>query len=233
MSDQDKLLLDPQLGPFYMEHGDEFIPVGFEEALERLADCMGLYRVRSNIGEVDGTTVTVGHYDLTLYVQEEWVKFSDPANPPRRGFFLSSRSASAAAGRAAEEVVHSKVLWRCTFDGAIVKRSIPFWQAIEESKIVRPRGVASDDLVLELSNGLLVCVESKASFNGKAPFQRFRAKAVTQLQATVGANASVSHVALAFADLKKRDVLLIGVRRDTLMGVGLKAVEAAYASLQP
>jgi hypothetical protein len=214
-----------------MEHGDEFIPVGFEESLERLADTMGAYRVRSNIRELDGLAITIGHYDLTMYVQEEWDKFNDVDNPPRRGFFLSSRSASAAAGRAAEEVVLQKLLWRCKFDGPDAPNCIPFWQAVDEGKVVRPRGVASDDIVLELSDGTLACVESKASFNGKAPFGRFRAKAAAQLKATVEANPSVAHAVLAFVDLKGHEVLVLSVGRREMLTEGVTAVERVYREL--
>lgn len=214
-----------------MEHGDEFIPLGFEESLERLADTMGAYRVRSNISELDGLTLTIGHYDLTLYVQEEWDKFNDPENPPRRGFFLSSRSASAAAGRAAEEVVLQKLLWRCKFDEATVKRTIPFWQAVDEGTIMRPRGVASDDIVLELSDGSLACVESKASFNGKAPFQRFKTKAATQIRATAEANPQVSWAVLTFVDLKNQEVLTLSVERQEILDVGVAAVDKARSVL--
>lgn len=232
MPDNDDLLLDPQLGPFYMEHGDEFIPVGFEESLKRLADCMGVYKVRSNLPDLHGLAITIGHYDLTLYIQEEWDKFIDPEHPPRRGFFLSSRSASAAAGRAAEEVVLGKLLWRCQFGDTSAPTCMPFWQAVDEGKIMRPQGVASDDIVLELGDGSLVCVESKASFNGKAPFQRFRTKAVTQLRATVEANSQVVHVVLSFVDLKGHDVAVLALDRATLLADGLKAVETAHSSVQ-
>lgn len=226
MGPPDDLPLDPRLGPFYIEHGDEFIPLGFEESLERLADCMGRYQIISNFTELNGEQVTVGHYDLTQYVQAEWDKFSDPTNPPRRGFFLSSRSASASAGRAVEEIVLSKLLWRCHFGDLTVMRCVPFWQAVDEGTVTRPRGVASDDIVLELSDGTAVAVESKASFRGDSPYRRFRVKAVQQLSATCRANPSIAHVVLAFVDLTRRDALVLTVDRNALMTQGVEHLDS-------
>lgn len=227
----DSSWLDPQLGPFYMEHGDEFIPLGFEDSLERLADCMGQYSVRSNFTTLNGMRLIIGHYDLTQYIQEEWDKFSDLDNPPRRGFFIASRSASAAAGRAAEEVVLRKILWRCHFGDLTVGRCLSFWQAFDEGKVSRPRGVASDDIILELSDGSIVAVESKSSFKGSAPFNRFKSKAVAQLMATTTSNPSIAHVILAFVDLQAHTILLITMDRSSLLSEGLDAVELAFAGI--
>ncbi|MBL8060753.1 MAG: hypothetical protein JNK63_08580 [Chthonomonas sp.] len=228
---EDEELFDQQLGPFYDDHGPEIIPSGFDEAHERLLDCLGEFSVRSNQPELHGLKVSITHYDLTRFIQEEWDRLNNPEKPPRKGFILSSLSPSAAAGRAAEEVVLQKLCWRLLFGSTSVARTIAFWDAVDEGLLVRPRGVASDDIVLELSDGSLACVEAKASFNGKAPFMRFRTKAVSQLQATLQANPKVSHAVLAFVDLKNRDVLLVSARRDELLEQGTSAVEQIVSNL--
>lgn len=222
----DETEFDQQLGPFYMEHGEEFVPVGFEESLERVAETMGTYLVRSNMPQIDGISIAIGHYDLTKYIQAEWDKFTDPANPPRRGFVLSGRSPSVAAGRAAEEIVLERLLWRCKFDSVEVVRVVPFWDLLDEGKIIRPKGQASDDIRLELTDGSIVVVESKASFNGRAPFGRFKARAIAQATSTVLANPHAAHAVLAFVDLKNRSVIVLSTDRESL----LSRSEGAFAA---
>lgn len=227
----DEMEFDQQLGPFYMEHGEEILPTGFEEAVEQLASTMGSFSVKSNIVELHDLDLTIGPYDLTKFIQSEWDKFVDEDNPPRRGFLLSSRSPSWAAGRAAEEIVLEKLLWRCLLNGERAVRIVPYWELIDEGTLIRPKGIGSDDICMCYPDGSITVVESKASFNGKAPFARFKGKAVRQLIATCNANACVERTVLAFVDLKARSVVVIAIERAELLTDGLNRVEGLAAMI--
>src|SRR5437016_1745125 len=104
-----KFDFDQKLGPFYEQHGPEIVPAGFEESLELLGETLGAYQVEVREPSLQGDLL-ITHYDLTKYIQDDWdrVTKQDPNDPPRRGFFISGRSPSAAAGRAAEEILLSK-----------------------------------------------------------------------------------------------------------------------------
>ena len=155
-----KFDFDQKLGPFYDNHGPEIVPAGFEESLALLGETLGSYQVVTSEPSLQGD-MAITHYDLTKYIQDDWdrVNKNDPNDPPRRGFFISGRSASAAAGRAAEEILLAKLLWRFETETIKAEEVLGFYSAVDAGIIKRPKGSASDDLVVKLSDGSLMLVE--------------------------------------------------------------------------
>jgi hypothetical protein len=197
----------PQLGPFYESHGAEIIPCEFEEAMERMTDTLGTYEVRSNLTSLPDR-LDISPYELTKYIQEEWDRLTGPQEAetefPRRGFLLSSRSPSHAAGRAAEEIVLAQLLWQIDFGTVKTGQVYWFYDALDQGLVCKPSGVGCDDYLVQLTNGTYLLVEVKASLRGKP--DRFITKAIRQLRATSEVNPAISHIAIALIDLAKKTV---------------------------
>lgn len=224
---------DLQLGPFYASHGEEIIPSGYEESGDRLIETMGNYRLKSNIQGLPGL-VRIGTYDLTRYIQEDWDRLSPELGSsvgefPRRGFLMSSRSASQAAGRAAEEIVLEKILWRVEIDG---RSGQVFWfyDAVDQGLIVKPKGVGSDDFLLRFDDNEYALVESKASFRGKV--DRYVEKASRQLAITCEANNCIRFVMLALIDLNIKTVRIVLLDREQFLNSPLIRLREALRSLE-
>lgn len=205
----------PRLGPFYEKHGAEIVPSGFEEAMDRMADTIGDFRVSSNLTSLP-REVSIGHYDLTRYIQTEWDRLTNDIEPdtdfPRRGFLLSSRSASHAAGRAAEEIVLEQLLTHCEVDGERATSVLWFYDALDSGVIIKPAGTCSDDYLVKLASSQYLLVESKASFV-RAP-DSYVTKAAKQIAATCAVNPCVTYAALALTDLKRKTIRLGAIHVD-------------------
>lgn len=232
MNPGDEEGFDQQLGPFYETHGPEIIPSGFEEAIERLADIMGTYAVTSNLNCFPDR-LTIGHYDLTKYIQEEWDRLTNPGDAavdfPRRGFLMSSRSASQAAGRAVEEIILEKLLWKLEVD--TVKAGVVHWfyDACDAGLVRKAAGIGSDDFLVELSDGRSVLVESKASF--RASPEKYLDKASRQLLATCKENPSIVFVVVGLTDLTKKTIKFVGLSTSSFVGSPLATLRAELNSL--
>ena len=101
-----------------------------------------------------------------------------------------------------------------------------FWDAVDQDMIARPKGSASDDLVLVLQNGETVIVEAKSSF-GKGSVNRYCRKAISQLVATVRHNPSASTAILALLDYKMKQIAITFMGRRQI----LESTEEAFSAL--
>lgn len=226
---------EPQLGPFYLEHGEEFFPVGFEEAVERVADSLGVYQVRSNANLP--SEVSVNHYDLTKFIQSDWDRLSAsegvaPIERERRGFLLSSRSSSQASGRVAEEIILRKLLEEFKYEALQATEVLWFYEALDSGFVSKARGLGSDDFVVKLSSGGLMLVESKASFAPGSKPERYIKKAAQQLLAAVKANDGVALVALCLLDLARKSVKVAVVPEPEFSNHPLASIQQAFQQIE-
>lgn len=63
---------DYTLGPFYDQDGTDILPCTTEATDELLAECMGYYRLKSNMAAWGNTTVLLSNQALTEYIQKNW-----------------------------------------------------------------------------------------------------------------------------------------------------------------
>lgn len=208
-------LLGPRLGPFYEGHGPEIIPLGYEESLERLAEALGVYAVRSNLHELDGISLEIDHYDLTYFIQEDWDRVCAGNSP--RGFLLATRGGAYAAGRVAEEVILRRLLRPALIFGQTACDVAAFWKYEDRGLVVRAKGCRSDDLVVELADGRLGAVESKATFKGTRYLHRALTKVAVQLSATLHANPVLSFVLVGLIDISDHRLAIAGTERASFM----------------
>lgn len=222
-------LLGPRLGPFYDSHGPEIIPLGYEESLERLAQALGVYAVRSNLEELDGIRLEIDHYDLTHFIQEDWDRVCAGDSP--RGFLLASRAGAYAAGRVAEEVILRRLLRPALILGQPVHDVASFWEYEDRGLVVRAKGCRSDDLLVELDDGRLGTAESKATFKGTQYLRRSLTKAGVQLAATLQANPRVSFVMVGLIDISGRRLAIAAAERPSFIADPRRFREVAEALL--
>lgn len=223
---------DQQLGPFYETHGEEIIPSGFAESGDQMINTMGDYLIRSN-SEALPRTLRIGHYDLTKYIQEDWDRMSpelgSPAGDfPRRGFLMSSRGPAHAAGRAAEEIVLEKLLWRLKSADGQSGEVLSFDEALESKFILKPKGIRCDDYVVKFENEKFLLVESKASFKGIT--DRYVEKASRQLVATCSANVCIDQVMLVLTDLLRKQIRVAILERSDFLADPLTKLRMTFAN---
>lgn len=209
-----------RLGPFYETHGPEIIPLGGEEMMEPFSIIMGTYSVRSEVAEFDDRQVVLGHYDLTMFIQEEWDRMM--VGEPSRQFLLASRGKAHAAGRLAEEVVLKKLLINEKMFGSLIEEVLEFREAQEQERVQGvTKGTRSDDLILVLADGRIAAHESKASFRKSRYLRDSRTKIEKQLGALLRIN---SGIALAFGariNFIQHTIEVAGATRDDFLDNGL------------
>ena len=138
---------------------------------------------------------------------------------------MSSKSASQAAGRAAEDIVLEKILWRLQDANGKSGEVLGFYEAVERKLITKPKGVGSDDFLVKFEGGRFALVESKASFKSKP--EKYIEKASRQLAYTALANSSIESVMLALVDLTRKQIRLALVDRSAFLEAPLVALRTA------
>lgn len=216
--------LDPLVGPFYFrdeETGEqvEFVPVGFEESVQRFADCLGEYAVHSNVAELGGVLLTVTAVDLTRFIQADWDRVMAGDSP--RGLLLASRGANHAAHRLSAEFILGRLLSAGSLFGIPVKELLDFGQASDRGLVRRTADAGSDNLVILLQDDRLIGVASKAAFRGTRSLRNSQLRIWRQLETMLLADPDVGFVLGALIDLTEHAILVAGSGRESFLSEGL------------
>ena len=127
--------------------------------------------------------------------------------------FWPTRAGAYAAGRVAEEVILRRLLRPAQVFGKPVRDLAAFWEYEDRGSVLRAKGCRCDDLVVELADGNLGAVESKATFKGTRYLQRALTKVSVQLGATLQANPAMSFVLVGLIDISDHKLAILGAER--------------------
>jgi hypothetical protein len=89
------MLYSDRLGPWFDLDGTEIIPVGTEAVEVAVELIIGTFQLRSNLPEIDGTSVAIDFPRLTQLIQDDWDRVMGGENGqlPSRGFLIAYRAA--------------------------------------------------------------------------------------------------------------------------------------------
>lgn len=198
---------DLTLGPFYDGDGIEILPCATEATDKAIEECMGAYRLFSNVPTLGGRTIAVTPRIVTEHIQAEWDRMCE--DKPDEGFLLAYLSSQKAVGRLAEDIVCA-VLFKQDVLSEPVAEMIPVGKAIERRLLsVHRGGIRCDDLFLVTDSGRKYLGEVKASFVGRSYLFRSLPKAVGQLRSTLAANPDVEGAVLTLTSIREKFIVLI------------------------
>ncbi len=207
MAHNDRWDGDCTLGPFFDADGDEIVPCTTEATDELLAECMGYYRVFSNLPVVHGSELLLCNRTLTRFIQENWSEVMGPKLSD--GFLLAYRSPHKAVGRLAEDVICDQVTEILRRSGNGINQRFTAADAVRKGLLIQhARGRRSDDLLLAMGNGSGCLVESKASFSGTEYLRRSLPKAFAQLRATAALNRNLESVLLVLTGIRQKEIVV-------------------------
>jgi hypothetical protein len=209
---------DYTLGPFFDKDGTEILPCTTEATDELLVECMGYYKIVSNLSDVHENRLLISNRRLTEYIQKNWDKVMGPDLSD--GFLLAYRSAHKAVGRLAEELICVEVVRALYPKVESIKRSLTATDATRNGLLIQPtKGWRSDDLLLVIEEGDYCLVESKASFSGTSYLRRCLPKALGQLRATVALNENLKSVLIILTAIRHKHIIMARFAVDALFTV--------------
>lgn len=206
---------DLTLGPFYSD-GIEILPCTTEATDAAIEQCMGSYRLISNVPDLVGRSVAVTPRAMTEFIQADWDRVMGDESD--EGFLLAYLSSQKAVGRLAEQLICAQLFGDDVLPQQdTVQAVMPVKRAIQQGLLMPVKvGVRCDDLLVLGTSGRRYLVEVKASFTGRSYLVRCLPKAVSQLQESLRANPRLHGALLVLASIRQKSVVLLHASGDDI-----------------